>query len=170
MRKELKLILPVIGSIFLITGCADLRQKFIPKKKEDESSTMHYYAVREYDIKPSLELYTKRYVYWKNWQKEILDVIDNRNHKKIVVALEQAVSNLIDMRNMLVEKKAAELQTYIDEMTDIEMSVKEQRMTRGTKVRIRRKLESLGKQIKRHFSYNKVGGYIADDFRYEQQD
>ncbi|MBD3296845.1 MAG: hypothetical protein GF392_05700 [Candidatus Omnitrophica bacterium] len=170
MRKELKLLLPLAVMILFIAGCADLRQKFIPRKKEDESRTMHYYAVRKYDVKPSLELYTKRYVYWKNWQKEILDVIDNRNHKKIVVALEQAVSNLIDMRNMLVEEKARELQTYIDEMTEIEMSVKEQRMTRGTKVRTRRKLESLGKQIKRHFSYNRVGGYIADDFRYKQQD
>ncbi|MBD3380444.1 MAG: hypothetical protein GF408_08305 [Candidatus Omnitrophica bacterium] len=153
----------VIGS----GGCAQLRDKFIRKKKE-EPGMKRYTVVKPYDVRPSLDLYTKRYVYWKNWHRELLDVIDHSNHKKTVVAVEQELSNLVDMQNMLVDEKAQELQEYIDELTEIELTIKKERVTLGNKTRLVRKLEALGRGVKRDFSYNKMRRYIADDFRQDR--
>ncbi len=59
-------VVVLISSLF--SGCAQLKEKFIPKK-EEAKETKRYKSVSTYDVKPSLELYTKRYVFWKNWQK-----------------------------------------------------------------------------------------------------
>ena len=163
--KRLEILLVLVIMVIVGSGCADLRSKFIPKKKDDKLQAKHYYAVREYDVKPNIELYTKRYIYWKNWQKEIMDVIGDKNQKKLIVAIEQAISNLMDMRDMLIDEKGDKLQVYIDEMEGIEKRVKKQRLTPGNQVRIRRRLETLGKQIKVGFSYNKVKDDLRDEFR-----
>ena len=151
--------------IVMLSGCADFRDKFIRKPKEDSIPTTSYQAVRIYDVQPSLDLYTKRYIFWKNWHRELLGVLSNDNQKKRIVAVEQEVSNLLDMQNMLVDEKADELQVYIDELSGIERTLKEERVTPGNEVRIRRELEAIGKQVKRNFSYTKMRGYIRSDFR-----
>lgn len=147
-----------------LSGCAELKDKFVRKKKEDPHAKS-YYAVRKYDVHPTLELYTKRYVFWKNWHREVLDVIDHDNQKKVKVAIEQEISNLMDMQNMLVDEKADAMQKPIDEMIEVERTIKTNGVTSGNKVRIRRSLENLGKEIKRDFTYTKMRGFIADDFR-----
>ncbi|MDD5634945.1 MAG: hypothetical protein PHW46_06690 [Candidatus Omnitrophica bacterium] len=154
----------VLSSMVLLSGCAQLKDKFVRKPKKVEKP-MRYIPVREYEVHPSLDLYTKRYIYWKNWHNELLDVLDDSNHKKKVVAAEQAMSNLMDMQHMLTEEKAEGLQKYIDEMTKIEKEIKSQKLPQGNVVWVRKKLESLGREVKRDYSYNKVRGFIADDFR-----
>lgn len=167
-----RLFCRVVLSLFLIanaamlTGCAQLAEKFIRKPKE-EAKNKRYYVVKEYDVHPSIELYTKRYIFWKTWHKELLDALPKGNRKKIVVAVEQEVSNLMDMRNMLVEEKALLLQEDVEQLTKIEMTIKKEGITRGNEVRIRRKLKMLGKKIKRDFSYKKMKGCIRDDFKGE---
>ncbi len=150
-----------------LSGCAQLREKFVRKPKEEKAASRRYCAVKAYDIRPSLELYTKRYVFWKTWHKELLAVLGGSNHKKTLVAIEQEIVNLRDMRNMLIDEKAEELQKPIDEIMKIETALKKEKVTRGNEVRMRRRLESLGRQVKRNFSYTKVRGVIRDDFRRE---
>ncbi|MEA3489687.1 MAG: hypothetical protein U9R44_05055 [Candidatus Omnitrophota bacterium] len=161
-------IIGTIGLLMIIvltlSGCADLKDKFVRKSKE-EAGIKQYYAVRPYDVHPSLELYTKRYVYWKSWHRELLSVLSDDNHKKKVVAIEQEVGNLMDMQRMLVDEKAEPLQKIIDQMSKIETQIKKERVTQGNEVRIRKKLESLGRQVKKDYSYNKIRDYIGSDFR-----
>lgn len=164
-RKDFRVLIILLIAIFTISGCADLKDKFIRKPKEEKEKAKRYYAVREYDVRPSLELYTKRYVYWKHWHKELLAVLDHDNHKKTVVAIEQEASNLMAMQSMLVDEKAEQLEVSIAELTEIEKTIKKERLTGGNKVRIRKKLESLGRRVKREFSYNKMRGFIRDEFR-----
>jgi len=170
MRGSKTWVLTVILAAAIMTsGCAQLKDKFVPKaKKKDEAvSTKRYLAVREYDVHPTMELYTKRYIFWKQWHKELLSVMDGRNHKKTVVAVEQEVSNLMSMRDMLTDEKGDKLGVLLDELIGIENEIKTNRVTRGNKVRIRRKLESLGRGIKKDYTYNKMKGFIRDDFRGE---
>lgn len=150
--------------VFLLTGCAQLKDKFVRKGKEEKPEP-RFYAVKKYDVRPSLELYTKRYLFWKSWHRELLADLTDDNQKKPVVAIEQATSNLMDMHGMLVDEKAEKLEALIGEMTKIERQIKKQRVTGANEVRIRKKLESLGREIGRYFSYNKVRGFIRDEFR-----
>lgn len=166
-NKKIIFLAFILSASFILSGCAQLKDKFIRKPKEEKVSTKRYYNVREYDVHPSLELYTKRYIFWKSWHKELLNVLSHSNHKKKVVAVEQEVSNLMEMRNMLVDEKSDELEKLMNEVVDIEKTIKKEKITSGNEVRIRRKLESLGKTIKRGFSYTKVREFIRDDFREE---
>ena len=168
-------MLAVLAVTVALTGCADLKDKFIRKKKE-EPRAQRYYRVRQYDVHPTLDLYTKRYVYWKSWHREIMSLLEQTpsmetaNYKKRRVAIEQEVSNLIDMQSMLVDEKAEELGKIIDEMTVIEKQVKSEKITPGNLTRIRRTLDLLGKEVKKNFSYRKMGDYIAPEFREKPDD
>ncbi|MFQ5952330.1 MAG: hypothetical protein ACE5JK_02885 [Candidatus Omnitrophota bacterium] len=163
-RKRIMAV--VLISAVLVSGCTTIKEKFTRKPKEEEQFR-RYVVVREYDVHPSLDLYTKRYIFWKNWHKELLNKLMGDNHKKIVVAIEQDVSNLYDMKRMLVDEKGDKLQEIINQMSDIEDRIKNQRVTGANRVRMRRKLESLGREVKRNYSYTKVRGLIRDDFRTE---
>lgn len=155
--------------IAMLSGCAVLKEKFVRKKKEDRLQPKRYYVVRPYDVRPSIELYTKRYIFWKNWHRELLEVLDDSNQKKAKVAIEQEISNLIDMQRMLIDEKGDELQVIIVEMEGIQAVIKGEGVTRGNEVRLRRKLEALGREIKNKFSYRKMGSCIRGRFRDESE-
>lgn len=147
-----------------LSGCADLRNKFIRKKKE-KPQAKRYYAVKTYHVKPSIELYTKRYVLWRSWQSELEAVLTNSNFKKPRMAAEQALSNLTDMRNMLVDEKADQLQRYVDDMTYVEKTIKNQRVTSGNQAQLQKRVEVVGFEVERRFSYNDMRKYIRSEFR-----
>ena len=159
----------MIAASFVLSGCADFQKKFIRKKKEYDGPPK-YYAVKEYDIRPSLELYEKRYIFWKNWHRELLADINDTNKKKAKVDIEQAISNLWDLKRMLVDEKGDELQKSIDEMQELQVTINTQSITGANQVKFRRKLEQLMSEIKRKFSYRKMGGYIRGVFKREEQD
>jgi hypothetical protein len=173
-EKRSFLVITILVLVFFVSGCAQISDKFVRKPKKEETA-MRYRAVKTYEVHPSLELYTKRYVFWKNWHREALDLLaesDRRqdfNQKKMVVSLEQEVSNLIDMQNMLIDEKAGKLQPLIDQMAAIEAEVKKNGVTQGNAVRIRRTLETTGRSVKESFSYNKIRGCIRDEFSNEPQ-
>jgi len=164
MRNN-RILIMILAFSFLFSGCAAIKDKFVPKPKEEDTQTKKYLAVRKYDVHPSLELYRKRYVLWKNWHKELLSILRNANHKKIVVTIEQENSNLMDMHNMLADEPAEKLQKVIIQMESIEQLIKKGRLNTGGEVRIHQKLESLGREIKRDFSYDKMKDSIRSDFR-----
>ena len=65
------IVILIVALSFTLTGCAQLRDKFVRKPKDEETTLRHYQAVREYNVRPNMELYTKRYIFWKNWQREL---------------------------------------------------------------------------------------------------
>ena len=153
----------VLASLSL-SGCSDLKDKFVRKKKP-KAEARRYYAVREYHITPSIELYTKRYVLWKNWQRELEAVLNDPNFKKPRMAADQCLSNLVDMRNMLVDEKGDLLQKYVDDMAWIEKTIRTDRVTRGNQVQLKKRIEIVGFEVQRRFSYNDMRKYIRDEFR-----
>lgn len=145
-------------------GCSDLKDKFVRKKKP-KAEAKRYYAVKEYHISPSIELYTKRYVLWKNWQRELEAVLNDTNFKKPRMAADQCLSNLVDMKNMLVDEKGDQLQKYIDDMAWVEKSIRTQKVTHGNQVQLKKRIEMVGFEVQRRFSYNDMRKYIRDEFK-----
>ena len=163
--RTFKNLIALMVIVLALTGCAELKDKFVMKKSEPVSPIKQIQTVRQYDVHPNIELYTKRYVFWKNWHRELLDVLTNINQKKRVIAIEQEVANLMDMQSMLVDEKALEMQKYVDELMEIEQRIKSERITLGNQVRIRRQLETIGRQVKANFSYRDMGMYIRSEFK-----
>lgn len=173
MRKQIKLsgiclLVALSFAAVSLSGCADLRNKFIRKKKE-KPQAKRYYAVKTYHVRPSIELYTKRYVLWKTWHDELEAVLNNSNFKKPRMAAEQALSNMIDMRNMLVDEKADLLQKYVDDMTFVEKTIKKQKVTPGNQTQLQKRIEIIGADVKRKFSYNDMRKYIRSEFKSSEE-
>ena len=161
--RRFTLVMAVIFAASSMAGCSDLKDKFVRKKK-GKVSARRYYAVKTYHIKPSLDLYTKRFVIWKAWQNELEAVLLNDNSKKPRMASDQALSNLVDMQNMLVEEKFVALGKYVDEMTKVEKTIRTQKVTPGNQTWLKKQIELIGFEVERRFSYNDMKKYIADEF------
>lgn len=152
----------VIAGIGL-TGCSSLQKKFIRKKKGPEKPPQVYH-VQQYNITPSIELYSKHYIYWKNWHRQILDTLGD-NSKSDARCIQEMISNLVSMKEMLVPEKGDQLDKHIVKLQKIEKDIKAKNLTDATKTRIRRTLEKELKSIKVQFSYRKIGPYLAKEFR-----
>ena len=160
-------VLLFIFSVSNLTGCANLKKKFTRKKKKKDELPM-YYNVKEYDIKPSLELYTKHYIYWKNWNRDLLDNL-GKNSKKDRENVNQVIGELVAMRAMLNPPKYDDMQKHLDRMHEIKSFLLQGRKDATTMARIRRMVEIEQRNVKLEFSYNKIGSFIASDFEWREQ-
>ncbi len=153
----------LIMSMLFLSGCAQLRDKFVRQRDEEEKRS-RFQPVRAYDVSPSLDLYISRYVYWHSWHRELLEVLDGTNRKQKTVALQQSVLNLNAMRIMLEPEKADLLQEHIDDLREIEDTLQQRRLTQGQMIRVRRHLNSMGREIRRDFSHRMVADKIGSEF------
>lgn len=162
--KFLYLIATLLSVAMCLSGCAQLRDKFIRQRKTDAHKRAGYQPVRAYDVRPTLDMYATRYIYWKSWHDELISVLDDSNHKKKVVAIREAISNLFSMQRMLEDDKAEELQACIDRLAVLQDTIDHARLTGANVIRMRRELEVVGRQIIREFSHTKMSGHIRAEF------
>ena len=148
--------------IFNIAGCASIQQKFTRKKKETVKMP-RIYQVQKYEKKPSPEAYKKHYVYWASLQSE-LETVLGQSHKKDLMCIEQIISNLQDMQNILVPEKGAVLKLHIDKLAAIQETIAREELSQFNKDRIKSTLEHEERCIKREFIYGKVKNYLKKSF------
>lgn len=161
MRKTVSVILAFF-ILLNLAGCEPLRRKFTRKKKETVKMP-HIYQVQKYVKKPSPELYKKHYVYWMSFHSELEKVL-GQSHKKDLMCIEQIISNLQDMQNILVPEKGAELKPHIAKLIAIKDVIAKEELSQFNKDRIRSTLEHEERFIKRQFVYKKVKDYLKKSF------
>lgn len=154
----------LFGLLVNVSGCAALKKKFTRKKKEAKQPT--YYQVRKYDIKPSMELYEKHYVFWINWQRKLLDEL-GKNFKNDKRCIQEITGNLGDMASLLVDEKRATLLPHINELKKVRVIIDKRTMTTSNQTRIRRILEREYRVVKREFSPKKMTGFIRKEWKAE---
>ncbi|NQT23283.1 MAG: hypothetical protein HQ579_07615 [Candidatus Omnitrophica bacterium] len=162
-RYFVRTIILILILTLNLTGCAQLRKKFIRKKKVQEALP-HYERIMKYDVSPSIELYTKHYVYWRSWHREAV-VLLGKNIKKDKRCIREMISNLEDMKSMLDDEEGDKLEKHIAVLRKIESDIKKGSLTLATKTRMRMVLEREFTLIKRDFSYAKMDSHIRSDFR-----
>ena len=162
--KSIVLII-VVGFVFNLAGCAALKAKFTRKKKAQKTPV--YYQVKKYDIKPSMELYEKHYIFWLNWHKKLLQEL-GYNFKSDIRCLQDVSGNLEDMQGMLVDEKAAEFQPHIDDINKVRAIIDKRSMTTSNETRIRLILEREYRMIKRSFSPKEMAGFIRKDWKVDE--
>jgi hypothetical protein len=112
----------IVSCIFLLTGCETMRKKFVRKRKKTESTEPMVIVPRDYSAHPfpSDVLYKQYFVYWKSWNQELVESLNDRlSYKKISDCAQQALMNLKKMATYLEEEKAKELDTYIKKTEDL---------------------------------------------------
>ena len=164
MKKNLQRFSVFLLVVFLtvsVSGCATLKKKFTRKKKEEKKP--RYYQVRKYDIKPSMELYEKHYIYWINWHRDMSQKL-GRNAKRDRLNIQQLVGNLYDMRKILDDEEAARLEPHIETLRGVQKTVTTQNLDSGDAARIQNILDRELRIVKREFSPSKMKGHIRDDW------
>jgi len=162
IRKILVIILIILIGLE-VTGCGPLKKKFTRKKKKGTPPPV-YYELEKYSKESNAVLYKRHYIYWKTWQEELINKMGDK-YKKDIRYADGIISNLRDMRRLLVKEKGDELAVFIDEMKKIKEKLNDRSLRGANKIRIKSTLEKRYRKIKREFSYTKVEDYILEDVK-----
>ena len=100
------------------------------------------------------------YVYWKTWQEDLINNL-GLNRKRDLLACSEIMTNLKDMRKLLIEEKAVELDPYVKEMQAITDSITEGSMTTIREGLVKRRLDTLRARIVGQFYIKKIQEYIV---------
>ncbi len=102
------------------------------------------------------------YIYWKTWQSDLIDKA-GANHKRDVMACNEAVGSLKAMRRCLVEEKAKALDIYIKQLEKITSEIKKGGIVYMRIGLLKQKLDRNKMRVMRNFDYKKVKDYIKTD-------
>ncbi len=157
----------VIACVFVITfslvGCEAFVRKFTRKPKKKDLSKEEMVLVPEEYKGPQMtkeELYRKYFLYWKSWQDELISaLIDNRSSKKKIDCLEEALENLMRMRDMLNQEKRKKLEIYITRMKQLQSDINRDLYGMNNNNN-RQAAEHIKMDILKDFSYNDIKDYL----------
>ena len=156
MRKCMRFkCLVVIVLCLSIAGCAGVQRKFARKKKEESKPLP---VITTYDYAKELrvdELYKKRFLFWKSWQGELIDRMDD-GYKKRAECFDQLMLNLEEMQKYLNDEKYKTLGSFITEIKSLGPDVKKIDLRGSERYRITQALEKTKRLIDKRFSYTKV--------------
>ncbi len=162
MRNKKFILFIILVLTFSLAGCAQLQRKFTRKKKET-TRLPSYKAVKPYEKKPTPELYEKHFAYWQNWQKEFLQVM-GKNSRKDALCINEIISNLRDMQNILISEKAEELEPHIARIERLKDTIISGGVTTYNSAYVRSVLETEQVKIYNNFRYKKVKDCLKENF------
>ena len=119
-----RLLMIFLSGILLIslTGCEAFVRKFTRKSKKTDQSVEMVLAPEEYKG-PNMtkeELYRQYFLFWKSWQDELINALNqNSSLKKKVDCAQEALKNLANMRGLLIEPAGKNLDVYIARLKDL---------------------------------------------------
>ena len=137
------------------SGCESLGKKFVRKPKTPKQVEM-VLEPQEYGGRaPSIELYDQYFLYWKSWQDEFIDSLSGTSRKRQLDTAAEALKNLGEMRKLLVEPAAKQLDVYIAQFEALKKEVAVDAYQTRTVVYMER-AEKIGRMIKSDFSKGQV--------------
>jgi len=169
-ENEFKKLISVFLIAIMLTGCSYemISRKFIRKKKKPKGpADIHHTAT--YEKESNHVLYQSYYIYWKAWEAELIDHISQfghtkvRNDLKLIQCSQQALANLSVMKSYLKDKKANELQPYIEQLKLITSAVAGEGLSDPEAVRLKSDLERHKRIVQRDFDYTTAKEWIIPD-------
>ncbi len=161
MRKICTFVMIIFIAVGL-SGCDALQRKFTRKKKETKPIP-RLYQIKKYDIKPSAELYSKHYAYWRSWLSELIQSL-GQNQKHDVRCVNEALSQLHDMRNILVREKADGLTKHMKRIEGIRATIVREKLDQFNSNQVLIDLEREDRAIGRDFDVSRIKKYIKESF------
>lgn len=161
MRKMFVLTM-ILFIALALTGCDSLQRKFTRKQKYVKP-VPRLYQLKKYDVKPSAALYSKHYAYWQSWMSELIQDLGG-NRKKDIRCVEEALSQLSDMRNILVQEKADALTKHIHRIEEVRDTIIKEQLSQYNRNQVIMTLEREDRIIKREFDVAGIKGHIRESF------
>lgn len=153
-------LLIIIFLFQCLIGCSPaIRKKFIRKEKKKEPEPVFVYQQKEYKPDPNPLRYKRHFVFWKVWQKELVDKLGKNRHYDLRI-FDEILSNLEDMKNLLKPPKSEEMGKYIAILKGYKERYTEQNTSDIRIKQIRRELDRILLRIDKGFRYSRVADYI----------
>jgi len=146
------------------SGCDSFVRKFTRKsKKNQEEQVELVLAPEEYKSDMTKEDYYRQYLlYWKSWQGELIESLGAAakgegvsNFKKQKECINQAISNLVSLRALLVADLQNKLDKYMVKMNNLRDAVVGDPYGRSADLNAQ-EAERLRRHILNDFSYKDV--------------
>ncbi len=160
VKNYLKLALLIV-LIINLSGCAELRKKFVRKKKPRKEE-VSFYRVEEYKVQPPHGRYQDHYVLWHNWQLD-LERMEGTSHLRDLRSLNESLRHLTVMRDLLEDEKAEELDIQIKYTEGLREKLKKTKKDIVKDPHSRKLIERIGRIVVNNFSYNRMKDYIKSD-------
>ena len=160
--KEAFLVLLCFFMLLSLTGCESFTRKFTRKSKKSNQPVEMVLVPEEYKG-PNMtkeELYRQHFIFWQSWQDELENALAQKSSlKKKVDCAQEALKNLINMKNMLVAGTQKNLDVYIDKSIDLLGYIKSD--VYGTNdSRNLEAAERIKSDIHKGFIYPKIRNYL----------
>lgn len=165
MRRAVFVIMVIVLAVGM-SGCDSLQRKFTKKKKVVKAPKI--IQEQKYIIKPTPELYEKHFSYWKSWSTEIIQRLGD-NHKKDERCVEEIISQLNDMRRILVPEMGDKLAKHIKRYEDLRDIIVKQDVDQYNGGYVLTNLEREDRIIGSEFAISRVKNYIKKSFDEGQQ-
>ena len=149
---------------FLVSGCEPLRKKFTRKKKQEAEEATEIpvlepmeYPKKVYNVE---EDYKNRYTLWRAWHKELIESIaENEGQKRKLYHLNQTVTQLTAMQNLLLEEKGGMLKDILGKYKKLQMDIEAPVSLRDA-TSWKNELDSIENKIRDNYSFSKVQSSI----------
>jgi len=160
--KKIFLILLFCSLLLDLTGCESFTRKFTRKSKKTDQAVEMVLVPEEYKG-PNMtreELYRQYFLFWKSWQDELENALTQKSSlKKKIDCAQEALKNLANMKNMLVEEMQKNLDLYIGKSADLLASIKSD--VYGTNDNGNLHIaEGIKSDIHQRFIYPKIKNYL----------
>ncbi len=152
MKSILSIIL--IGLLFVWSGCAPLKKKFIRQKKKSHTEKfipvldpIDYPAVHQ----SAREQYAYHYSLWKVWSRDLLQTLDRDVNKKNQKYLwGQIQTQMQEMKKYISLEKQKELDSLMDKMNQI-IKILQKPQALQNRISIKKQLQFIDKSMRKNF-------------------
>ncbi len=161
IKKMLMLIFFAMLMLELV-GCEAFVRKFTRKSKKSDTPIEMVLVPEEYKG-PNMskeEIYRQYYTYWRTWHDELLNSLaQSASLKKRMDCAEQALKNLVYLRNMLTADGQKSFDAQIARLNDLLGEIKNDPYG-GNNSRSFREAEKIKSSIHKGFIYPKIKHYL----------
>lgn len=125
--KKIFLVLLCCFLLLDLAGCESFTRKFTRKSKKSDRAVEMVLVPEEYKG-PNMtkeELYRQYFLFWKSWNDELENaLIQKSSLKKKIDCAQEALKNLVNMKNMLVGDMQKNIDVYVNKTIDLLASIK----------------------------------------------
>jgi len=125
--KRIALVLVCCFLLLDLVGCESFTRKFTRKSKKSDQAVEMVLVPEEYKG-PNMtkeELYRQNFLFWQSWENELENALTQKSSlKKKIDCTQEALKNLVNMKNMLVTDAQKNLDLYINRTIDLLASIK----------------------------------------------
>jgi len=127
MKAKTLAVLSLLIFVFSVAGCDSFNRKFV-RKNAESAAPPQIFNVEPFVPPPSADVYKHAFLFWETWEEQLIMALSPAgypravNYLKVRDCMQNAVSNLSDMKGCLNDKKAQELDVYLKQLQKNEQS------------------------------------------------